>query len=99
MCEAGERGTLSGVFPRAARLVRRLACGLLLAVPRLAAPAARLAAQQTPSQELEASKRRLEEIRAERDQLQQQRMRLQGQVHDVNDELNNLERQKESTQR
>jgi len=126
MCEAGERGTPSSVFPRArrewgcplrtsrqsfggtpvpvsparaARLVRRLACGLLLAVPLLAAPAARLAAQQTPSQELEASKRRLEEIRAERDQLQQQRMRLQGQVHDVNDELNNLERQKESTQR
>src|SRR6266536_2722231 len=26
-------------------------------------------------------------------------MRLQGQVHDVNDELSNLERQKESTQR
>ena len=70
-----------------------------MAAPLLAAPAARLAAQQTPAQELEASKRRLEEIRAERDQLQQQRMRLQGQVHDVNDELNNLERQKESTQR
>jgi septal ring factor EnvC (AmiA/AmiB activator) len=41
----------------------------------------------------------LEEIRAERDRLQVQRMQLQGQVHDVNDELSNLERQKESTQR
>ena len=58
-----------------------------------------LTAQQTPAQELEASKRRLEEIKAEREQLQQQRMRLQGQVHDVNDELSNIERQKESTER
>jgi septal ring factor EnvC (AmiA/AmiB activator) len=41
----------------------------------------------------------LEEIRAERDRLQRQRERLQGQVHDVNDELSNLERQRESTQR
>jgi septal ring factor EnvC (AmiA/AmiB activator) len=58
-----------------------------------------LVAQQSVSRELEASRRRLEEIKAERDQLQQQRVRLQGQVHDVNDELSNLERQKESTQR
>ena len=58
-----------------------------------------LSAQQNVNKELEASQRRLEEIKAERDQLQQQRVRLQGQVHDVNDELSNLERQKESTQR
>jgi septal ring factor EnvC (AmiA/AmiB activator) len=31
--------------------------------------------------------------------LQEQQQRLQGQVHDVNDELSNLERQRESTQR
>ena len=49
--------------------------------------------------DLEDSKRRLEEIRAERDRLQQQQRRLQGQVHDVNDELSNLERQRESTHR
>jgi murein hydrolase activator len=49
--------------------------------------------------DLEESKRRLEEIRAERDRLQRQQERLQGQVHDVNDELSNLERQRESTQR
>jgi murein hydrolase activator len=54
-------------------------------------------AQQTP--DLDESRRRLEEIRAERDRLEQQQRRLQGQVHDVNDELSNLERQRESTHR
>jgi murein hydrolase activator len=54
-------------------------------------------AQGTP--DLEESRRRLEEIRAERDRLEQQQRRLQGQVHDVNDELSNLERQRESTHR
>ncbi|HEY5941040.1 MAG TPA: peptidoglycan DD-metalloendopeptidase family protein [Gemmatimonadales bacterium] len=54
-------------------------------------------AQETP--DLEDSKRRLEVIRAERDRLEQQQRRLQGQVHDVNDELTNLERQRESTHR
>ena len=49
--------------------------------------------------DLEESRRRLEEIRAERDRLQQQQRRLAGQVHDVNDELSNLERQRESTHR
>jgi murein hydrolase activator len=49
--------------------------------------------------DLEDSKRRLEEIRAERDRLEQQQRRLQGQVHDVHDELTNLERQRESTHR
>src|SRR5215208_7530243 len=62
-----------------------------------------LALTLTPSlraqTDLEDSKRRLEEIRAERDRLERQRERLQGQVHDVNDELSNLERQRESTQR
>jgi murein hydrolase activator len=77
----------------------RLSHALLVAAPLLACPLVHLTAQQTPAQELEASKRRLEEIKAEREQLQQQRMRLQGQVHDVNDELSNIERQKESTER
>src|SRR6476661_3377009 len=49
--------------------------------------------------DLEESRRRLEEIRAERDRLERQRELLQGQVHDVNDELSNLEHQRESTQR
>jgi septal ring factor EnvC (AmiA/AmiB activator) len=54
-------------------------------------------AQETP--DLDESRRRLELIRAERDRLEQQQRRLQGQVHDVNDELSNLERQRESTHR
>jgi septal ring factor EnvC (AmiA/AmiB activator) len=54
-------------------------------------------AQDSP--ELERSRRRLEEIRRERDRLQEQQQRLQGQVHDANDELSNLERQRESTQK
>jgi septal ring factor EnvC (AmiA/AmiB activator) len=69
-----------------------LTAGLLLA--SLAYPAG---AQDTP--ELERSRKRLEEIRRERDRLQEQQQRLQGQVHDVNDELSNLERQRESTQK
>ena len=63
---------------------------LLLLLPAL------LHAQDTS---IEASRRRLSEIRRERDKLEEQRQRLQGQVHDVNDELSNLERQRESTQR
>jgi murein hydrolase activator len=55
-----------------------------------------LTAQDTT---LEASRRRLEQIRRERSRLEEQQQRLQGQVHDVNDELTNLERQRESTQR
>src|SRR3954447_6629596 len=67
---------------------------LLLAFLISVAPAY---AQSNP--DLEDSRRRLEEIRAERDRLEPQRERLPGQVHDVNDELSNLERQRESTQR
>ncbi|HEX5963448.1 MAG TPA: peptidoglycan DD-metalloendopeptidase family protein [Gemmatimonadales bacterium] len=84
-----------------------LRCSLAAFLPRCpAAPLTLVAvlslrtpvhAQGTP--DLEESKRRLEEIRAERDRLEQQQLRLQGQVHDVNDELNNLERQRESTHR
>ena len=48
---------------------------------------------------IQASRRRLEEIRAERDRLKIQQQRLQGQVHDVGEELSNLERQRESTHR
>ena len=80
------------MFERLLRLLRPLR---LLALPVvLCFP---LHAQETP--DLEDSKRRLAEIRAERDRLEQQRRRLQGQVHDVHDELSNLERQRESTHR
>jgi murein hydrolase activator len=69
---------------------------MLVYLALLAAPVA-ARAQQTPG--LDESRRRLEEIRAERDRLELQQRRLQGQVHDVNDELSNLERQRESTHR
>jgi murein hydrolase activator len=69
---------------------------LVIALSLLVLPMATYA-QQTP--DLDESRRRLEEIRAERDRLELQRRRLQGQVHDVNDELTNLERQRESTHR
>jgi len=55
----------------------------------------RLAAQQG----LDESRRRLEEVRRERERLEQERTRLQGQVHDLNAELDNLERQRQSTNR
>ncbi len=76
--------------------VRRSAVPSFRLVVALAIFPAILHAQDTT---IEASKRRLEEIRRERDQLQEQQQRLQGQVHDVNDELSNLERQRVSTQR
>src|SRR5215213_9347834 len=98
---AGQRGS----FLRLHVIFR---CALAALLPRCpAAPLGALTvlffsiapahAQGTP--DLEESRRRLEEIRAERDRLERQRERLQGQVHDVNDELSNLERQRESTQR
>ena len=79
-------------FPSCSRLTRLSLLTLLLVLSATSA-----AAQGTS--DLEDSRRRLEEIRAERDRLEQQRRRLQGQVHDVNDELSNLERQRESTHR
>src|SRR4051812_16934118 len=90
------KGGCLGVYPlRFAQGDSRI--GILLAVlflfVILGAP---LHAQDT---DLERSRQRLEEIRRERDRLQEQQQRLQGQVHDVNDELSNLERQRESTHR
>src|SRR3990170_3387086 len=75
----------------------RLPAGALGALAILLLSIAPAHAQGTS--DLEESRRRLEVIRAERDRLEQQRRRLQGQVHDVNDELTNLERQRESTHR
>ncbi len=66
---------------------------LLLLVVLAAAPA------NAQDKELERSRSRLEEIRRERDRLQEQQRRLQGQVHEVGDELNIIERQRASTGR
>ncbi|MFN0178999.1 MAG: murein hydrolase activator EnvC family protein [Gemmatimonadales bacterium] len=65
---------------------------LLLAVR--VAPAT--AAQQP---DLEKSRQRLEQIRIERERLRQDQERLQGQVRDAGRELDNLERQRETTNR
>jgi septal ring factor EnvC (AmiA/AmiB activator) len=56
-------------------------------------------AQGSTSQQLEESRRRIEQIRREREQLQQDRQRIQGQVHTLDQELTNLERQRETTNR
>ncbi|MEO8449566.1 MAG: peptidoglycan DD-metalloendopeptidase family protein [Gemmatimonadota bacterium] len=74
-----------------ARWMRR--AGLALAVAALPV----LAAAQTP--ELDKSKRRLEEIRAEREQLRRDQERLQSLVRDTDRELENIERQRETTNR
>ena len=71
----------------------RLAVLLLLSV------AAVPAVQAQSAKELEESRRRLAQIKAERERLQRQQQMLQGQVHDVEDELDNIERQKQSTSR
>ncbi|HEX6644463.1 MAG TPA: peptidoglycan DD-metalloendopeptidase family protein [Gemmatimonadales bacterium] len=68
-----------------------------LALLLLVLPAPVLA--QNTAQELQESRRRLEEIRIERERLARQQQRLQGQAHDVADELDNLERQRQSTSR
>lgn len=49
--------------------------------------------------ELERSRRRLDSIRVERQRLEAQQERLQGQVRDVNADLRNIERQRETTNR
>jgi septal ring factor EnvC (AmiA/AmiB activator) len=75
--------------------VRRVGWLLLLLIAAVPAPAM----AQNTAQELQESRRRLEEIRLERERLARQQQRLQGQAHDVADELDNLERQRRSTSR
>lgn len=62
-----------------------------------------LAAQPLHAQggmsEIERSRQRLDSIRAERTRLEAQQERLQGQVRDVNADLRNIERQRETTNR
>ena len=65
-----------------------LALALALAAPPLSAQA---------NQDLEGSRKRLEQIRRERERLQEQQLRLRGEVTDVNAQLRNLERQRETT--
>jgi len=55
--------------------------------------------QNNVPQQLEESRRRIEQIRREREQLQEERTRLQGQAHTLDQELSNIERQRETTNR
>src|SRR5215208_6819074 len=87
---ASLRYAVSALLPRRPAVPLGALLGLLVSIS---------AAQAQGTPDLEESRRRLEAIRAERDRLEQQQRRLQGQVHDVNDELSNLERQRESTHR
>lgn len=95
MFEAGRRaGGRAGRAPSQAtiRLVRQ---ALTVAVALAAFPPARLPAQQ----DLDESRRRLEEVRRERARLESERNRLQGQVHDLGAEVENIERQRQTTNR
>ncbi|HXI21366.1 MAG TPA: hypothetical protein VNH46_09785, partial [Gemmatimonadales bacterium] len=76
---------------RSGRRVRPRPLGVLLLL--LALLPATLPAQQ----DLNESRRRLEEVRKERERLEDERQRIQGQVHDLNQELDNLEQQRQTT--
>jgi septal ring factor EnvC (AmiA/AmiB activator) len=67
----------------------------LILVTACACPFVPLSAQA----DLDESRRRLDEVRKERERLELERIRLQGQVHDLGQELDNLERQRQSTNR
>ena len=74
----------------------RVVVGLVTLLVLLAA--APLAAQGGMT-ELQRSRQRLDSIRQERQRLEAQQERLQGQVRDVNADLRNIERQRETTNR
>src|SRR5262245_3073514 len=84
-------GTVNSLGDRLVRLARlaRLALPLLLSVP----------AGLTAQQDLDDSRRRLEEVKKERARLESERTRLAGQVHDLGAEVENLERQRQTTNR
>ncbi|HEU5218883.1 MAG TPA: peptidoglycan DD-metalloendopeptidase family protein [Gemmatimonadales bacterium] len=69
---------------------------VLLVIVLASAPVAPVRAQQP---DIEASRKRLEDIRAERDRLRREQDRLESQVRNTGAELNNIERQKEVTNR
>lgn len=75
-------------------MCRGRAAALLLLALAAAAPA-----RAQAGDELEQGRRRIEEIRAERERLARERERLRGEAHDVQDELTNLARQRETTAR
>ena len=82
---------------------RTLAIGGALLAVALAVPAGRAAAQQTGLQQAEARLReqraRLDSLRAERQELERRRIVLQSTVHDLSEELDNVNRQVAMTAR
>ena len=74
--------------------VRRAWCVVAL----LAAPAA-VAQRPTYQQQMQENQRRLEGIRRERSDVEQELSRLRTAAHSLSDELSNLERQKQTTNR
>jgi len=82
----GEAGTRGRWLP-----LRLLALLALVAAAPLAA--------QGGTTEMQRSRQRLDSIRQERTRLEAQQERLQGQVRDVNADLRNIERQRETTNR
>lgn len=82
---------------------RRLAIAAALAAFALAANAPRARAQQPTLQQAEQRLRderaRLDQLRNERQELERRRIALQGTVHDLSEELENVNRQVEMTAR
>ena len=100
--EGRRRGSATATLPSSQRrstVLRSVAVSVFIVHSGVAILPSLPALHAQDDTTLEGSRRRLEEIRRERDRLEEQQQRLQGQVHDVNDELTNLERQRESTQR
>src|SRR5947199_825077 len=89
----GVTRTRQGVYGVARRLCVTFLCYVFCATSL---------ASQRPApfdQQLRDNQRRLEDIRRERTQVEQELERLRTQVHSLSDELANLERQKETTNR
>lgn len=85
-----------GQGDRVFAVISRLLALVLCAASLAAVP---LEAQGQGLSELQRSRQRLDSIRAERQRLEAQQERLQGQVRDVNADLRNIERQRETTNR
>ena len=84
-------------------MTRQILVAGALAALALAAPAGRAAAQQTATQQAEQrlkdERARLDQLRNERQELERRRAALQSTVHDLSEELENVNRQVEMTSR
>ncbi|HEX5436822.1 MAG TPA: peptidoglycan DD-metalloendopeptidase family protein [Gemmatimonadaceae bacterium] len=69
---------------------------LCLVLPLTSAPAS---AQQSAEAKLRTERAHLDQLRAQRDSLQQRMSRIQGDVHDLSEEMANLDRQADVTAR